>query len=77
MVMSTINTTELLNTTEAAKIIGGVTAKSVCQYCWNIEQGKTPFIKGMRFGRSWLIPKKELDIFLKTRNSPGRPPSNG
>jgi len=66
-----------LSTAEAAKIIGGVSAKSVCQYCWNSEQGKTPFINGTRFGRSWMIPKKALDQFLKTRNSPGRPPSNG
>lgn len=74
MTLATINTDECFTTAEAAKKIGGVSPHTVTRYCLNHEEGKTPAIEAMRWGRTWLIHKDEINRFKKERRDPGRPP---
>lgn len=72
MNVASIITKEYLTTAEAAKRLS-VKAETVQRYCLNSEQGKTPAIDALRFGRSFMIHRDVLKRFRKERRPRGRP----
>ena len=70
--MPTINTSDFLGTADVAKKLG-VDVDTVRRYCANYLEGRTPAIKGLLVGRSWLIHRDVVKDFMANRRDRGRP----
>lgn len=58
-------------TTAEAAVKLGVHHDTVRKYC-NLKR-----IRGEKYGSSWLIPKSEIDRYLKEESHTGRPKNRG
>ena len=65
--MAIVEMNDLLSTSEAAKILG-VTQRLIGRYC---KQGRL----GKKVAERYLITRKELEKFRKSKRAPGRPSS--
>lgn len=63
-----IETSEWLDTAEAGERLG-IDADTVKRYCNASPQR----LKGVKFGRSWMIHKDEIARYSKEESSLGRP----
>lgn len=63
-----IETNEWLDTSEAGKKLG-LDPDTIKRYC-NAQPQR---LKGVKFGRSWMIHKDEIARYSKEENSLGRP----
>jgi hypothetical protein len=63
-----IETKDYLNTADAAAKLG-LDTDTVKRYC----NAKPPRLKGIKLGKSWLIPKAEIERYRKEESSRGRP----
>ena len=64
--MATIETKDLLTSTQAGELLG-VSADTIKKYC---QWGK---LKAMKMGRDWLISRSEVSRYQADRVPPGRP----
>lgn len=78
--MAKIETDDYLNAEDAAKVISKanrrlppITASTVRRYCLNFLTGRTPALEALRWGRSWKIPRAEVERYAKERQGRGRP----
>lgn len=56
------------DTAQAAALLG-VDTDTVKKYC----NSKPPRLKGEKYGRSWMIPKSEIERYKREESAVGRP----
>lgn len=66
MDMATIDTKDYFTTAQAAAELE-LSTETVKKYC------QKQIISGLKFGNSWMVPKKEIRRYMKERKERGRP----